>query len=313
MNSSTLVQLLVAGIIFGTPMVFASMGEILAEKSGVLNIGIEGLLLVGAVAAFWGARETNSVFLAIVIAIVAASLLALLHAFAVVTLGVNQILLGLGIVIFGGGISSYIAASGNDPLAGKRAVVVLNPIVEDGMADWPFVGPVLLGHNALVYLSWLSVIATTIYLQWTRSGLVVRAVGSDPASADAVGINVGRVRYVHVVLGGVGAGLGGAYYALVLVPAWQDGLTAGAGWIVLAIVIVSQWQPWRALLAAVLFGAATRLGFVLQLKGIDIPTEFLGMIPFIGAGLAVVTTKAFQHGIGNEPESLGLPYDREYR
>lgn len=313
MNNSTLVQLVVAGIAFGTPLIFAAMGELLAERSGVLNLGIEGMLLMGAVGAFWGARASDNVLVAILCAVGASMVLALIHAFGAVTLGVNQILLGLGVAIFGGGLSSYLAASGDTPIAGQRAARTLGPVASGGAADWPIVGPILIHQDVLVYLSWISVIATSLYLSRTRVGLAVRAVGSDPASADAAGINVPMVRYVHVLLGGVGSGLGGAYFALVLVPAWQDGLTAGAGWIVLAVVIVSQWRPWRALVAAVLFGAATRLGFVLQLRGVDVPSEFLAMIPFVGAALAVVITRATQRGVGTEPEALGLAYDREAR
>lgn len=313
MNSSTIVQLIVAGIAFGTPMLFAALGELLAERSGVLNLGIEGMLLMGAVGAFWGARASGSVPVAVLCAIVAATSLALIHAFGSVTLGVNQILLGLGLTIFGTGLSAYLAAAGDDPIAGQRAAVSVRPLINHGPADWPLVGPILFHHDALVYLSWLLVIITSLYLNRTHFGLGVRAVGSDPASADAAGLRVARIRYIHVLLGGVGSGLGGAYFALVLVPAWQDGLTAGAGWIVLAIVIVAQWRPWRVLIAAVLFGAATRLGFVLQLRGVKIPSEFLAMIPFVGAALAVVITRAVRPHARSEPEALTLAYDREAR
>lgn len=313
MNTSTIIQLIVAGIAFGTPMLFAALGELLGERSGVLNLGIEGMLLMGAVGAFWGARASGNVVVAILCAIAASSFLALIQAFGAVTLGVNQILLGLGLAIFGTGLSAYIAAAGDDPIAGQRAGVSVTPLLRHGPADWPIIGPILFSHDLLVYLSWLLVIATSFYLKRTRFGLAVRAVGSDPASADAAGLRVARIRYIHVLLGGVGSGLGGAYFALVLVPAWQDGLTAGAGWIVLAIVIVAQWRPWRVLVAAVLFGAATRLGFVLQLRGVKVPSEFLAMIPFVGAALAVVITRALQPHARSEPEALGLAFDREAR
>jgi ABC-type uncharacterized transport system permease subunit len=311
-NRALLVVLIASGVSFGTPVVLASVGEILAERSGVLNIGIEGIMLVGAVCGYWAAQATDLVWVGLVAGAAAGAALALVFAFGAVSLRVNQIVLGLALTIFGGGLSSFIGDAGHPPLVSTTAKTRLATAFGKTFTDLPVVGPILFGHDLMVYVSWLVVAGASAYLFRTRHGLALRAVGDDPAAADSMGIRVGAVRYLHVVLGGIGAGVGGAYVSLALVPTWVDGLTAGLGWISIALVVVAAWRPWRALVAAYVFGALSRLSFTLQVHGIKVPAEFLGALPYVFAILALVLIGTSKRRRSTEsPVYLTRPFVRE--
>jgi ABC-type uncharacterized transport system permease subunit len=313
MNDSVVVLTLVAAIGLGTPIVFATVGEILAERSGILNLGVQGMMLIGAVTGFWATFTTGSLWLGVIVAMIAGAALSSIHAFNSVTLRVSQIVSGLALTIFGTGLAIFIGRAGSDPLIGKPSKEVFEPIF-GGLADLPIVGPLIFGHDALVYLSWIIVAAASYYLFHTRPGLTVRAVGEDPASAEAAGIDVSKVRYAHVMIGGALAGLGGAYFSLALVPSWQDDPIGAAGWIAIALVILSSWRPWRALWAAYLFGAAGRVNFTLQTLGVAIPANLLAMLPFVLAIIAmIVLTSGKRARFLGAPAALGIPYFREER
>ncbi len=314
MNDSVLILTIFAAIGLGTPLVFATVGEILTERAGVLNLGVQGMMLVGAVAGFWATFKTGNVYLGIVAAVVAGAAVSLIHGVSSITLRVSQIVSGLALTIFGTGLSEFIGRAGTPALVGSPSRATFSPVLTGGPADWPIVGPLIFGHDVLVYLSWLVVAGASYYLFHTRLGLSLRAVGEDPASADAAGVNVTRYRYAHVVLGGALAGLGGAYFSLVLVPSWQDDLIGGAGWIAIALVIVASWRPWRALFAAYLFGAAGRVNFTLQTLEISAPSNLLAMIPFVLAIVAMlVLTSGKRARLLGAPAALGVPYAREQR
>ena len=313
MNDSTVVTLIVSGILFGTPLALAAIGEIMAERSGVLNLGIEGMMLVGAVAAFWTSVQTGSVWLAILVAIAAGAVMSAVVALMSITLRVSQIVTGLGVVLFGIGLSSFIGRPATLRCTARQPSATITPFLDSGPADWPVVGPILLGHDFVVYVTWIFAALTSWYLFKTRTGLATRAVGEDPASADAAGVRVAAVRYAHVLIGGAAAGFGGAYFTLALIPSWQDEITAGAGWIAIAIVIIARWRPWRALLAAYVFGAATRLGLTLQILNVSISPQLLSMIPFLLAIAAVLLSSIARSRGGSAPASLARPYFREER
>jgi general nucleoside transport system permease protein len=230
-----------------------------------------------------------------------------------ITLRVSQIVTGLGVVLFGIGLSSFIGRTGDPPLHGQATSATITPFLDSGPADWPVVGPILLGHDFVVYVTWIFAALASWYLFKTRTGLATRAVGEDPASADAAGVRVAAVRYAHVLIGGAAAGFGGAYFTLALIPSWQDEITAGAGWIAIAIVIIARWRPWRALLAAYVFGAATRLGLTLQILNVSISPQLLSMIPFLLAIAAVLLSSIARSRGGAAPASLARPYFREER
>jgi simple sugar transport system permease protein len=239
--------------------------------------------------------------------------MASLHAFLSVTLRANQIVSGIALVILGTGIAAYLGSAG-PKLVDRPSGGTFEPILSGGLADLPVVGPLVFGHDLLVYGSWAVVALASWYLFRTRSGLQLRAVGEDPATADASGIPVARIRYVHVLIGGAGAGVAGAYLTLALFGSWSEELSNGTGWIAIALVIFSAWRPVRALVAAYLFGALTSLGFNLQLLEVPIPLDLLAILPFVMTlvALMVVSNLPSARRFG-APAALAEPYWREQR
>jgi general nucleoside transport system permease protein len=317
MNTSVVVVVLAAAVTYGTPLLYAALGELLAERSGVLNLGVEGMMLVGAVMGFWGAQRiggSTTVVLAgaIGVAALAGAAMALIHAFLVVTLRANQIVSGLALTIFAGaaGLSSYL---GNDlALADSPARHQFNPVAPQSLRDLPVIGPVIFGQSVLVYASWVLVVLVALYLSRTRAGLNVRAVGEAPAAADAMGINVSAYRYTHTVAGGALAGVGGACFSIWITPQWVDGLTSGAGWIAIALVIFAFWRPGIVLVGAYLFGAFQALPFTLQARGVTVAPELLQSLPYVMTVLVLVLVSASgaRRRLG-APSGLGVPYVRE--
>ncbi len=317
MNDNVILSVLVSAIAFGTPLVLAGLGELLTERSGVLNLGVEGMMLMGAVCAFEVSEQLRLtswlvLLLAVLGAMAAGAAMALIHAFLTITIGVNQIVSGLALTIFAGviGLSSYLGQVWNiGGIAGHHQFVRRDLF---GLKNVPILGPLLFHQDVLVYVSWLLALAVWYYLYRTRPGLYLRAVGENPAAADAMGISVSGYRWVHTIIGGAFAGLGGAYFTLALAPIWTDGLTAGDGWIAIALVIFAFWRPDLLVLGAYLFGVFSALGPTLQTRGITVlPSEFYSALPFIMTVVALAgasSTWAKRH-VGT-PASLGVPYKR---
>jgi simple sugar transport system permease protein len=320
-NDSFLVVLVATAIIYGTPLLYGALGELLAERSGVLNLGVEGMMLMGAVTGFWAVQRLNGPAAAVLWAAVGAAALAgaamaLIHAFLVITMRANQIVSGLALTIFAGaaGLASYL---GNDlNLTGAPAEHTFAPLDLFGFGDLPVLGPIVFDQNALVYLSWLCVVAVALYLARTRPGLNVRAVGEAPASADAMGINVSAYRYVHTLVGGAFAGVAGACFSLAIIGQWQTTLTGGAGWIAIALVIFAFWRPDLCLVGAYFFGAFSALPLILQGRGwlTGVPSEVFSSLPYVMTivVLVLVSTRFARRRLG-APAALGVPYVREER
>jgi simple sugar transport system permease protein len=315
-NNSILVVVLTSAVVYGTPLLYAALGELLAERSGVLNLGVEGMMLVGAVMGFWAVQRSGSLLVAVAVAAVAGGAMALIHAFLTVTLRANQIVSGLALTIFAGaaGLSSYL---GNDlNLADRPARHAFASFLPHSWRTAKVVGPILLDQSALVYASWVCVVLVALYLNRTRLGLNVRAVGESPEAADAMGINVPVNRYAHVVLGGAFAGVGGACYSLAITPQWVDGLTSGAGWIAIALVIFAFWRPTLCLVGAYFFGAFSGIPFTFQARGIlsGIPPELFQSLPYVMTVvvLVLVSSAGARRRLG-APAALGTPYVREER
>ncbi len=319
MNNSLLVVVAASAVAYGTPLLYAALGELLAERSGVLNLGVEGMMLIGAVMGFWTVQHVGGsgpavLALAILVSMVAGAATAAIHAFLVITLRASQIVSGLALTIFAGaaGLSSYL---GNDlELADAPARHAFTTPLPDGLTTLPILGPILFDHSVLVYASWLLVLLIGLYLSRTRIGLNVRAVGESPAAADAMGINVAAYRYAHTIAGGALAGVGGACFSLAITPQWVDGLTQGAGWIAIALVIFAFWRPDLCLVGAYFFGAFSALPFTLQARGVTIAPELFQALPYVMTVvvLVIVSTGLQKRRLG-APAALGRPYVREER
>jgi len=280
-NDSLLVIVLAQAVLYGTPLLYAALGELLAERSGVLNLGVQGMMLFGAAVGFWITQRVDGsgalvLFLAVIASAIAGAAMAAIHAFLVITLRANQIVSGLALTIFAGGLglSAYV---GNElGLADLPASHQFADLDVLGLGDLPVLGPILFDQSALVYASWVVTLLMVVYLGRTRWGLNLRAVGEAPASADAMGINVTLYRYVHVLAGGAFAGVAGACYSLSITPGWTSGdtLVGGAGWIAIALVIFAFWRAELCLVGAYVFGALSALPFALQAREVDVTPEF---------------------------------------
>lgn len=294
-----------AAIPAGTPLLYGTLGEVIAERSGVLNLGIEGMMIMGAVVGFGVASASGSLLAGVIAAALVGGALALLHAFASVSLRVNQVVSGLALTMFGLGLSGLI---------GKQYIGVVltarfRPLELPLLSDLPVLGPLLFQFDPLVYLGVLLVPLIWVVLYKTSWGVTLRSVGESPAAADAAGVSVFRVRYAAVAFGGAMAGLGGAYLSLVYTPSWIEGMTAGAGWIVIGLTIVSIWDPFRALPAAYLFGGVRVLQFRLQPLGIS--PNLLNTLPYLVTIIVLFAGTARRRVFA--PAALGLPYSREER
>jgi simple sugar transport system permease protein len=318
-NESLPVVIAAAAVFYGTPLLYASLGEVLAERSGVLNLGVEGMMLIGAVCGFGAVQVVAgpgwlALGAAVLCAAAAGAAVALIHGVLAIGLRANQIVSGLALAIFAGGsgLSSYIGNAFR--LGGHPAHHEFSRIDVLGLAKMPVLGPILFHQNALVYLSWLVVAAATVYVSRSRLGLNLRAVGESPETADAAGISVAAYRYVHTLVGGALAGLGGAFYSLAITPAWIDGMTSGAGWIAIALVVFAFWRPELAVVGAYLFGALSSLTFVLQTGNVHVAPEVFAALPFV---ITIVVLAAVSSGWARRrlgaPAALGVPYVREAR
>lgn len=304
------VTMTATAITAGTPILFAALGELVAEKSGVMNLGVEGMMLVGAVTGFMVNAATVNPWLGILAAMAAAGATAGIHAFLTITLRANQVVSGLALTLFGTGLSGFLGKS----MVGIPAPASFKPFAVPFLSQIPYLGRIFFQQDALVYLSYLLVAVMAILLYKTRLGLNLQAVGENPAAADAVGISVFQIRYLAVILGGMMAGLGGAYLSLASAPSWLENMTAGRGWIAVALVIFATWNPVKALLGSYIFGGIDALGFRIQTKGIEISPFFLSMLPYLCTILVMIliTRETKSHRI-SPPGGLGLPYDREER
>ncbi len=312
MNSNVWVLTFADGISIATTLILASLGAIITERSGVINLGIEGMLLMGAVTAFLVGDGTNNIWLALFFAILVGMAMATAHAVLTITLRSNQIVSGLAIVIFGTGLSQFLGKS----VEGKPRPVRIEAIGFGWLSDIPFIGPVIFGHDLITYLTWFGALIASLYLFRTRPGLVLRATGDSPATVDAQGVSVALVRYAHTIVGGALVGLAGGWLMLARGTAWsQAATTNGIGWIALALVVFAAWRPLRAIFGAVLFGFTLQVPYTLQGQQIRVfPPEILQMLPYLAtlAVLVVLSTSRARRLLG-APKMLGQPFVRDER
>jgi ABC-type uncharacterized transport system permease subunit len=308
-----MIKFLAAAIVAGTPLLFATLGEILCEKVGNLNLGIEGMMLIGAVMGFIGGCKTNNPFLAVLVALIAGGAAAAIYAFLTVSLKVNHQVTGLALTIFGTGFASIVGKNyiGVPSPKGIVSFFAVYPIPI--LSKIPVIGPVVFNQDPFVYFGYIAAIIIGLYMYKTSVGLNMMAIGENPSAADAMSINITLYKYAHIIMGGALCGLGGAYLSLVYVPSFQEDITSGRGWIAVALVIFAVWNPYKAIFGAFLFGGLSIVGYRIQGSGIAISQYLIDMVPY-AITIIILIFVSFRKSIKNAaPKALGLPYFREDR
>lgn len=296
--------ILLTVITASTPLVIAALGELVTERSGVLNLGVEGMMIMGAVAAFAGAQIFGSAYVGILCGILGGAIFSLLFAFLTLTLVANQVATGLALTLLGLGASGMIGESFVS-VPGIRLGDIAIPL----LSDIPVLGPVLFRQDLIFYLSIALVLGVNWFLFRSRAGLKLRAIGDSHGSAHALGIKVIRTRYLAVMFGGACSGLAGAQLSLVYTPQWAENMSAGRGWITLALVVFASWRPWRVFAGGYLFGAVTILQLHAQAFGLGIPSQFLSMLPYAATIVVlVIISHNRRTTLINTPASLGKAF-----
>jgi simple sugar transport system permease protein len=296
--------LLAATLNAGTVLAFAALGLLINERSGIVNLGAEGMMLVAAIAGFAVGVGTGNDWLAFAAGAAAGALLAAAFGLLVIYLNTNQYATGLALSLFGTGFSAFIGIKYTQEKLPERPHFAI-----PGLADIPFVGPAFFRQHPMVYIAIALAFALAWFLYRSRAGLVLRAVGESPESAHALGYPVRRIRLIAVMVGGALCGVSGAYISVVYTPLWVEGMVAGKGWIALALTTFATWRPARVLLGAYLFGGVTMLQFFLQSEGVQVPSQFLTMLPYLATIVVLVLisrNKAFIRI--NMPASIGKPF-----
>lgn len=317
---NTFVNFLHAALLAGTPLMFGTLGEITTEKAGNLNLGVEGMMSIGAIAGFYVGFTTQNILLAVLGAFAAGILSSLIYAFLTVTLKANQNVTGLTLTIFGVGFSNFFG----DFLRESAGVSVLKlsdkitnavqAVHIPVLSDLPYVGKLFFQYNPFVYFGILLCILMGIYINHTRKGLNLRAIGENPGAADAAGINVTRVKYFNILLGGGICGIGGAYISLVLCGGvWVTNSVNGLGWIAVALVIFASWNPFKAILGSFIFGAFNILKFYIPKSIISIPEAIFDMLPFLVTAIVLIVTSIRKSKENTQPAGCGVNYFREER
>ncbi|MCC6984499.1 MAG: ABC transporter permease [Bauldia sp.] len=303
----SLLTILLAALVAGTPLLYAALGELVTERAGVLNMGVEGMMVTGAVVAFAVALATGNIWLGVLAAMIVGALLAFLFGVLAITLMANQVVVGLALTTFGIALGTYLGK----PFVGT-ALVLPRGSAGGGLAQLPVVGPLFAAIHPLVWLSWVLFAGVWYFLARSRPGLVLRAVGESPSSAHAIGYPVARIRYLATIFGGAMAGVAGAYISTVYTSLWTEGLIAGRGWIAVALVVFATWRPERCLLGAYLFGGATMGQLFAQSAGVGLPSELMSALPYLATILVLVLISRDAALMRlSVPASLGKPFNAE--
>ena len=309
MDLEGIIWVVAMGLRAGTPLLFAAIGEILSQKAGNLNLGIEGLMLIGAISGFYVANLTDNKWIGLLAALIICALLGLVFAFIIITLRANQVAAGIALTIFCTGLSSFVGKS----MIGVVASSYFTPLSLPTLVKITVIGKIF-EQDLLVYLAFLLAIGAWFLLYRTRAGLHLRAVGDDPGTADSVGINVYTTRYLYLIVSSVSAGLAGAYLSLAYSPSWIDSMAAGRGWVTIALVSFALWNPLRAIGGAYLFGIISSLGFRLEAVGVAVPSYFLRMTPYLLSILILILVcRSMKDKKMIAPAFLCVPYERESR
>lgn len=303
-----IISLLSTAVQSGTILLFPTIGEIFTERSGVMNLGVEGMMIMGAFFGFVVTYETKNPYLGFLVGMLAGGLTSLIHAFVSITLRGNQVVSGLALTIFGSGFTNFYGQK----WVNLKLTATPSRISIPLLSKIPYIGPIFFKQDALVYTSYIFAIVMWFILYKTKVGVHLRAVGQNARASDAMGVNVYATRYWWTFFGGLLAGAGGAYLTIAYAPFWLDGMTAGRGWIALALVIFAMWDPLNAMIGAYLFGGIDALQLQLQAIGVTIPSSLLNMLPYL-LTLIVITVATLIVRVKHisAPKELGTPYNRE--
>jgi len=312
MNNNIWVLASAESVAIATTLILAALGALFTERAGVLNLGIEGILLTSAISSFLAANSSGSIWLGLVIGSLAGALLAGIHAVLSVVLRANQIVSGLALVIFGTGLANFLGK----PAEGKTVTTIIKSVSFGPLSNIPIVGPIVFRQDPVTYASIVIAILSSLYLFRSRPGLELRATGDDPATVDAQGLSVASIRIRYTLFGGLLVGLGGSWLMLAQSAAWhQAATTNGIGWIALALVVFSGWRPIRLIFGAILFGFTLQLPFTLQAEQITfIPSALMQMLPYLATLIALIALSrpSTRNKLG-APRSLGIPFVRDER
>ena len=310
MSEASMIGLLTAAVSFGALLYLAALGELISEKAGILNLGVEGMMAMGAVTGFMVALETENAWLGLIVAMLVGAFFALIHGLITVILGAEQVVSGLSLTILGLGMAAFVGKNA----VGRPPGAVLAPVDWGSLSDIPWVGPILFSQSPIVYFAVVCGATTSFVLTRTRTGLALRGAGESASTVDASGHSVVQLRLGAVAMGGALAGASGAYLTLSLTPQWTEGVTAGRGWIAVALVIFGAWRPGRCAIGALLFGALLALKTRLQTFGVDFSPILLSMIPYVlTIGVLIVISIRARNRPSSAPAALGQAYRREER
>ncbi len=310
MSEASMIGLLTAAVSFGALLYLAALGELISEKAGILNLGVEGMMAMGAVTGFMVALETENAWLALIVAMLVSASFALIHGLFTVVLGAEQVVSGLSLTILGLGMAAFVGKNA----VGRPPGAVLAPVDWGFLSDIPWIGPIIFSQSPIVYFAVLFGAATSFVLTRTRTGLALRGAGESASTVDASGHSVVQLRLGAVAMGGALAGASGAYLTLSLTPQWTEGVTAGRGWIAVALVIFGAWRPGRCAVGALLFGGLLALKTRLQTFGVDLSPILLSMIPYVlTIGVLIAISIRARNRPSSAPAALGQAYRREER
>ena len=312
MNDNIWILTSADSIAIATTLILAALGALFTERSGVLNLGIEGVMLTSAISAFLAADASGSIWLGLIIGSIVGAIMAAIHAVLSVVFRANQIVAGLALVIFGTGLANFLGK----PAEGKTITTVILPLSFGSLSDIPVIGPIVFGQDIVTYFALLIAVVSSLFLFRTRPGLELRATGDDPATVDAQGLSVAYIRIRYTLIGGLLVGLGGSWLMLAQSAAWhQASTTNGLGWIALALVVFAGWRPNRIIFGAVLFGFTLQLPFTLQAEQITIiPSAFMQMLPYLATLIALIAlSRPGGRNLLGAPKALGTPFVRDER
>ena len=312
MNGNIWVLASADSVAIATTLILAALGALFTERAGVLNLGIEGILLTSAISSFLAADSSGNIWLGLIVGSLVGALLAGIHAVLSVVLRANQIVAGLALVIFGTGLANFLGK----PAEGKTVTTLIKPLSFGPLSDIPLIGPVVFRQDIITYAAIVIAILSSLYLFRSRPGLELRATGDDPATVDAQGLSVASIRIRYTLFGGLLVGLGGSWLMLAQSAAWhQAATTNGVGWIALALVVFAGWRPMRLIFGAILFGFTLQLPFTLQAEQITfIPSALMQMLPYLATLIALIALSrpSTRNKLG-APKSLGIPFVRDER